>query len=62
MDSLMFKRSLRWIVPLAVLLVLAICFVVVPMASSHAASVAPSHSVSDSGSGSSTPNINWGGR
>ena len=34
------KNHIRWIVPLAVLLVLAIAFVVVPMAA-HAASATP---------------------
>jgi Na+-translocating ferredoxin:NAD+ oxidoreductase RnfD subunit len=53
------KRSLRWIIPLAVLLVLAICFVVAPMVGTHAATVAPSHGVSDGSSGTSTPNSFW---
>jgi hypothetical protein len=34
------KNHIRWIVPLAVLLVLAVAFVVVPMAA-HAASATP---------------------
>ncbi len=54
----MLKRSLRWIVPLLVLAVLAISFVVVPMVHSHAATVAPSHTISDGG-GTSTPNMIW---
>ena len=54
------KRSLRWIVPLAVLLVLAICFVVAPMVQSHAASVVPTHKVSDGGG--TTPDVIWSGK
>ncbi len=53
----MFKRLLLWLIPLLVLAVLAVGFVVIPMTASHAASVAPSHSVSN-GNGP-TPNAYW---
>ena len=48
----MFKRLLLWLIPLLVLAVLAVGFVVIPMAQSHAASVAPIHHISDSGGAS----------
>ncbi len=44
----MLKRSIRWILPLAVLALLAVGFVVIPMVSSHAATI-------NTVAGSSTP-------
>ena len=55
----MFKRLLLWLTPLLVLAVLAVGFVVIPMTQSHAASVAPAHSISNGGV---TPAFNWGGK
>ena len=53
----MFKRLLFWAIPLLVLAIMVVCFVILPMAHSHAASTNPSHSVSDSSTPS--PNVLW---
>jgi cytochrome c-type biogenesis protein CcmH/NrfF len=53
----MFKRLLLWVIPLLVLAIMVVCFVILPMTHSHAASTNPSHSVSDSTTPS--PNYFW---
>lgn len=43
----MFKRLLLWVIPLLVLAIMVVCFVILPMTHSHAASTNPSNTVSD---------------
>jgi hypothetical protein len=57
----MFKRTLRWLMPLMVLLMLAAWLVFSPMLISHAAGItpaAPTHISSPAGPGA-LPNIRW---
>lgn len=62
----MLKRTVLWFIPLLILAVFAICFVVIPMASSHAATisrpVAGPTNTTPTPASSASPSIMWGGQ
>lgn len=54
----MLKRSIRWIVPLLVVVLIAAYFVISPLAFSHAATI-PQTVTPTSTPGSTTPSVLW---
>ena len=50
----MFKRTIRWILPILVLAIIVAYFVVAPIRATHAATTIPSST------STSTPDVQWG--
>ena len=55
----MLKRSIRWIIPLLIVALIAAYFVVSPLAFSHAATITHPVAAPTSTPGNSTPSILW---